>query len=68
MPTIARSVLMGGVTGASVYSAASPVGAFVRTKADHQLDGRATFDILTDPLSNRRLSAVSGLLVLVRGP
>ena len=43
---------MGSVTGASVYSVASPVGAFVRTKADHQLDGRATFNILTDPLSS----------------
>jgi hypothetical protein len=50
MPTIARSVMMGSVTGALAYSAASPLGAFVRTRKYHQLNGQATFNILTDPL------------------
>ncbi|KAH9993555.1 hypothetical protein BJV77DRAFT_350077 [Russula vinacea] len=66
MPTIARSVMTGSVTGALACSAASPVVAFVRTRTDHQLNGRATFKILTDPFllpSNRRLS---DLLVLMR--
>ena len=39
MLTIARSVMMGSVTGALAYSTASPVVAFVRTRTDHQLNG-----------------------------
>ena len=42
--------MTGSVTGALACSAASPVVAFVRTRTDHQLNGRATFKILTDPL------------------